>query len=315
MFPPIEPYATGMLPVSDDNLIYWEASGNPDGKPALHLHGGPGGGIMSGYRRRFDPDLYLIIGFEQRGCGRSRPLANAGNIVTNTTQALIRDIEALREHFRVDQWLVTGMSWGTTLALAYAQTHPDRVSELVLSAVTTTSPDEVEWITESVGKIFPREWDAFSAASNHQPGQRVIDAYYALITSPNPRVRKRAILDWCRWEDAHVSLDPHRGPMLSDDDPAYLDVFATLVTHYWKHGAFMSDQPIMDNMHRMAHIPGVLIHGKMDVSSPLMTPWRLHEAWPESQLIIVDDEGHGGPEMVREMVQAIERFSTQRRQR
>ena len=201
------------------------------------------------------------------------------------------------------------MSWGTTLALAYAQAHPDRVSEIVLFAVTTTSPQEVEWITESVGKIFPREWDAFVAAANRQPGQRVIDAYYALITDPDPSVCAQAGRDWCRWEDTHVSLDPNRGPMLSEDDPAYLKVFATLVIHYWKHGGFMSDQPIMENMHRIAHIPAVLIHGKLDVSSPLMTAWRLHQAWPESKLVVVDDEGHGGPKMIEEMVQAIAGFA------
>lgn len=310
MFPPIEPFATGMLPAGDDNLIYWEASGNPEGKPALHLHGGPGGGMMGGYRRRFDPERFLIVGFEQRGCGRSRPLATHENISTNTTQGLIRDIEALREHLDVEQWLVSGLSWGTTLALAYAQAHPERISEIVLFAVTTTSAQEVEWLTETVGNIYPREWDAFVAAAHCQPGQRVVDAYYALITDPDPAVREQAVRDWCRWEDAHVSLDPNRGPMLSDDDPAFQQVFATLVIHYWKHGAFLAGQPIIENMHRIAHIPGVLIHGKMDVSSPLMTAWRLHQAWPESRLVVIDDEGHGGPKMIAEMVAAIAGFQS-----
>jgi proline iminopeptidase len=305
MFPPIEPFATGMLPVGEDNLIYWEASGNPHGKPALHLHGGPGGGMMAGYRKRFDPEVFMIVGFEQRGCGRSRPLASPENLSTNTTQSLIADIETLRKYLGVERWLVTGLSWGTTLALAYAQAHPDHVSEIILFAVTTTTPREVEWITESVGNIFPREWDAFVAAANRQPGQRVIDAYYDLVTHHDPSIREQAVRDWCRWEDTHVSLDPNRGPMLADDDPAFQRVFATLVIHYWRHGAFLAAQPIIENMHRIAHIPGVLIHGKLDVSSPLMTAWRLHQAWPESRLVVIEDEGHGGPRMIEEMVNAI----------
>ena len=309
MFPPIEPFASGMLPVGDNNVIYWEASGNPKGKPALHLHGGPGGGMMSGYRRRFDPAAFMIVGFEQRGCGRSRPLATDSDLATNTTQTLIEDIEALREHLGVDQWLVTGLSWGTTLALAYAQAHPERVSEIVLLAVTTTSPQEVEWITESVGNIFPAEWDAFAEAANAAPGQRMIDAYYTLITHTDPAIRAKAVEDWCRWEDAHVSLDPNRRPMLSDDATEYKQNFATLVVHYWKHGGFMGERPILAHMDRIADIPGVLIHGKLDVSSPLRTAWELHQNWPKSDLIVVNDEGHGGPKMIDEMVRVIATFA------
>ncbi len=191
MYPPIEPFATGMLSVSDGNEIYWEASGNPDGKPAIHLHGGPGSGIMTGHRKRFDPARYLIISFEQRGCGRSHPLATWDTLATNTTQALIADIEALRQHLGIGRWLVTGLSWGTTLALAYAQAHPDRVTEIVLGAVTTTTPREVEWLTEAMGNMFPREWDVFAAASNAKPGQRMVDAYAALLTSPEAAVGSR----------------------------------------------------------------------------------------------------------------------------
>jgi proline iminopeptidase len=311
MFPPIEPFATGMLPVSDGNQIYWETSGNPEGKPALHLHGGPGGGIMTGYRRRFDPEKYLIVGFEQRGCGRSRPLATHENIATNTTQALIADIEALREHLGIKQWLVTGLSWGTTLSLAYAQAHPDRVSEIVLLAVTNTTPREVEWITEAtgMGNIFPREWDQLAAASGARPGQRIIDAMYERITDPDPAVRAQAAQDWVAWEDTHISLDPNASGMLRDEDPGYRQIFATLVLHYWKHGAFLGDTAIRDGMDRIAHIPGVLIHGRMDISSPMRVPWEMHKAWPGSELIIVDDEGHGGDTMIDLIVDAYARLA------
>jgi proline iminopeptidase len=311
MFPPIEPFATGYLTVSDGNEIYWETSGNPDGKPALHLHGGPGSGTGPGYRRRFDPEKFLIVGFEQRGCGRSRPLVidpDAPDLATNTTQVLIADIEALREHLGVEKWLVTGLSWGSTLALAYAQAHPDRVSEIVLLAVTTTSPAEVEWITESVGNIFPREWEQFEAASHRKPGQRVIDAYYDLITDPDPAVREDAARAWCTWEDTHVSLVPGYVPDSRYDDPEFRLVFATLVIHYWKHSGFAAEGGLLAYMDRIAHIPGVLIHGKLDFSGPLVTAWNLHKVWPNSELIVID-EGHGGDEMIEEMLRAIARFA------
>lgn len=309
MYPPIEPFATGMLSVGDGNEIYWETSGNPNGKPAIHLHGGPGSGIMTGHRKRFDPERYLIVSFEQRGCGRSRPLATWNNLTTNTTQALIGDIEALRAHLGIDRWLVTGMSWGTTLALAYAQARPDRVTEIVLGAVTTTTPREVEWLTEAMGNIFPREWDAFAAVPKAQPGQRIVDAYHALLTDPDPTVREQAARDWVRWEDTHVSLDPNRGPILANDDLAYQEVFATLVTHYWSHDAFLGETQLLDNMPAIDHIPGVLIHGRLDISSPMRIPWELHRTWPDSELIVIDDEGHGGEKMIAAMVDAYRRFA------
>jgi proline iminopeptidase len=311
MFPPIESFATGYLRIGDGNEIYWETSGNPDGKPALHLHGGPGSGMGDGYRRRFAPDKFLIVGFEQRGCGRSRPLVTdpaALDLSTNTTQALIADIEALREHLGVEKWLLTGLSWGSTLALAYAQAHPERVSEIVLFAVTTTSASEVEWITETVGAVFPREWEAFEAASHRRPGQRVIDAYYDLITDPDPAVREEAARAWCTWEDTHVSLDPKYEPDPRYDDPEFRLVFATLVIHYWKHAGFAPEGGLLAYMDHIAHIPGVLIHGRLDVSGPLVTAWNLHKVWPNSELIVVD-EGHGGDVMIEEMLRAIARFA------
>jgi len=312
MFPAIEPFASGMLPVSDGNEIFWEASGNPQGKPALTLHGGPGSGLGSGYRRRFDPEQFLIVGFDQRGCGRSRPLVSdpaAPPLSTNTTQAIIADIEALREHLGVEQWLVTGLSWGSTLAIAYAQAHPERVSEIVLLAVTSTSEAEVEWITESVGNIFPREWDEYVAASKRKPGQRVIDAYYELITDPDLTTREQAARDWCIWEDVHVSLAAGYSPSERYQDPEFRMVFATLVIHYWKHAGFTGEGGLLAGMDRIANIPAALIHGQLDVSGPLVTAWNLHKVWPASELIVVNDEGHGGDQMIELMVAAINRFA------
>ncbi|HEU0114505.1 MAG TPA: prolyl aminopeptidase [Thermomicrobiales bacterium] len=314
LFPPIEPFAAGHLRVGDGNDLYWEASGNPDGKPALHLHGGPGGGIQTGYRRRFDPERFLIVSFEQRGCGRSRPLVvdPAADLATNTTPALVADIEALRAFFGVERWLVSGISWGTTLALAYAQAHPDQVSEIILTAVTTTTATEVEWITEAMGRVFPREWEAFAAAARRRPGQRVIDAYYERITDPDPAARATAARAWCAWEDVHVSLDPSYVHNPRYDDPLFREVFATLVIHYWKHAAFVPGDGLLVGMDRLAGIPGVLIHGRLDVSSPLATAWNLHKAWAGSELVVVGDEGHGGEAMIDALAAAVARFAPRR---
>jgi proline iminopeptidase len=311
VFPPIEPFASGLLPVSHGNELYWETSGNPAGKPALHLHGGPGSGAMAGYRRHLDPAQHLIVGFDQRGCGRSRPLATdaAADPSTQTLTALIDDIEALREYLKVERWLVTGGSWGTTLALAYAQAHPDRVTELVLFAITTTSASEVEWITETVGCIFPREWARFEAESGRTSAERVVDAYYRKLTDGSSHVRARAALAWCEWEDAHVSLDPHAAPDPRYRDAAFRELFATLVTHYWSHAASVERPGLIEGATVLAGIPGVLVHGRLDVSSPLETAWRLNQAWPGSELVVVDYEGHGGDRMMDEVVAAIARFA------
>ena len=221
MFPALEPFASGLLGVGEGTEIYWEASGNPKGKPAIYLHGGPGSGLKAGYRRQFDPNKFLIVALDQRGCGRSRPLVTdpSYELSTNTTQTMIGDIESLRIHLGVDTWLVNGVSWGTTLALAYAQAHPTRVNSLVLFAVTTTSRGEVDWITEEIGRIFPREWEEYADASGRRPGQRVVDAYAERMADPDGAVRERAAAAWCRWEDVHVSLDPRHVPNPRYKDP------------------------------------------------------------------------------------------------
>ena len=245
-FPAIEPYDSGMLDVGDGHQVYWECCGNPAGKPALYLHGGPGSGCSPGQRRFFDPDAYRVVLFDQRGCGRSRPLASEpdADLSANTTAHLIADIEALRQLHGVERWTVLGLSWGTTLGLAYAQAHPQRVDALVLALVTTTSRREVEWITRDVGRIFPREWDRFAAAVpdtlRHLP---LVDAYATLLFDADPAVREHAAREWCAWEDAHVSLTPGHRPNPRYDDPEFRLRFARLVTHYWRHAAFLGGGP------------------------------------------------------------------------
>ena len=309
--PPLEPFATGHIASSGGNQIYWETSGNRAGKPVLYLHGGPGSGLGSGgYRRNYDPQRHLIVGIDQRGCGRSRPRAGSAlaALGTNTTQGLLDDIEAVREHLGINCWLVSGVSWGTTLALAYAQAHPDRVSELVMMAVTTTSREEVQWITEGVGTIFPEAWSAFEGASKRRPHERVVEAYARRLAGADPADRIRAAADWNAWEDIHVSLDPNWRPSRRPGG-AHGQDFATLVTHYWARDGFLTKgREILANLPAIAHIPTTLIHGRHDVSGPAVTANRVHQGIPNSVLTIVESEGHGGPLMAEAMCAAADGY-------
>ena len=233
-------------------------------------------------------------------------------LASNTTQALIADIEQLREHLSIERWLVAGVSWGTTLALAYAQAHPDRVSEIALAAVTNTSRSEVTWITETIGCIFPEAWSEFEQMAKRKAGQSVIDAYYQLIRDPDRRTRELAAEAWCKWEDIHVSLNPQAKPNARFADPNFRMILTTLVTHYWANAAFLEGKEIIHNMNRIAHLPGVLIHGRLDVSSPLQTAWQLHQRWNKSRLIVVETEGHGGTVMWNEFTKAVGSFDDHR---
>jgi proline iminopeptidase len=296
-FPPIEPYDSGMLDGGDGYWVYWECCGNRAGKPVLYLHGGPGSGCSASQRRFFDPNRYRAVLFDQRGSGRSRPLANEpdANLSTNTTTHLIADIEALREALGVDRWTIFGLSWGTTLGLAYAQALPHRVNALVLGFVTTTSRREVQWITEDVGRIFPQEWDRFAnAVPDRLRHLRLVDAYAAMLADPDPIVHDRAAREWCTWEDAHVSLTPGHTPNPRYQDPEFRLRFGRLVTHYWRHAAFLVEDQLVRDAAKLNGIPGVLIHGRYDVSGPLVTAWRLSQRWTTSRLYILDDAGHGG---------------------
>lgn len=313
LYPPIDPFDSGFLQVAHGNRIYWEVSGNPNGKPALYLHGGPGSGLDSGrYRQRFDPQTYLIAGIDQRGCGRSRPLAieAIGDLHHNTTQTLIEDIEAVRKHLAIEAWLVSGVSWGTTLALAYGQEHPDKVTELVLVAVTTTSRREVDWITEGVGRLFPEAWQRFERASGRRPHERVVEAYTRRLATSDIEDQRLAARAWNDWETTHISLDPNWLPTDQRFDEGRGLVFATLVTHYWANDGFLrDDKEILNRMPSIARIPAVLIHGRRDISGPAITPWQLHSQWPASRLVIVESEGHGGPQSFKEMRLALDAFA------
>jgi proline iminopeptidase len=311
-YPPIEPYEHGMLDVGDGNRVYWEVCGSPDGKPAAVVHGGPGSGCRPSMRQAFDPDRYRVVLFDQRGCGRSVPHASdpATDMRVNTTEHLLADMERLREHLGIERWLLSGGSWGSTLILAYAERHPERVSEIVISSVTTSRRLELEWLYRGVARFFPEEWERFR---DHVPeaGGDIVAAYARRMEDPDPVVRSRAANAWCAWEDAVVSLEPHGRPnAYSDRAPDALLAFVRICTHYFAHGAWLEDGALLRDAGRLAGIPGVLIHGRLDLSGPLDTAWELARAWPGAELVAVTDSGHQGSDTMRErLVEALDRFA------
>jgi proline iminopeptidase len=315
LYPETEPYDHGMLDVGDGQLVYWEACGNPDGKPAVVFHGGPGSGAGSWWRRYFDPAAYRLVLFDQRGCGRSTPDAGEPDIdlSTNTTQHLMRDIEQLRNHLGIERWLVFGGSWGATLGLAYAEQHPEAVSEMVLFSVTNSTPREVEWITRDMGRIFPEEWARFrDGVPVDERDGNLAQAYSRLLHDPDPAVREKAARDWCDWEDTHVATHANYKPDPRYEDPVLRLRLARLVTHYWGHAGWLEDGILLREATKLAGIPGVLVHGRLDISSPADTAWNLAQAWPDAELHLVEEAGHGtGASGMSELViAALDRFGS-----
>lgn len=314
VYPQIEPYDHGMLDVGDRNRIFWEVCGNPKGKAAVVLHGGPGSGCTTGMRRYFDPSAYCIVLFDQRGCGRSIPHASdpTVDLVSNTTQHLVQDIERLRQHFAIERWLVFGGSWGSTLALAYAERFPERVSEMVLASMVTTTHREVKWVTRDVGRYFPQAWTRFrEGLPEAERDGDLVAGYYRLLHDPDAAIREKAAEDWCRWEDSHVAVHADSKPSARYQDPRFRMAFARLVTHYWHHAAWLEDGRLLRDARLLASIPAVLIHGRNDVSSPIDIPWQLAQRWSGSELVIVDEAGHGTdePRMAEAVVAATARFA------
>ncbi|MDP2572123.1 prolyl aminopeptidase [Vibrio penaeicida] len=310
-YPAIEPFNSGMIEVSDGHRLYWEEVGNPAGIPALYLHGGPGGGCGAGSRRSFDPKAYRAVLFDQRGCGRSRPLALEPNtdLSTNTTDHLIADIEALREYLNIDRWVVVGSSWGVTLGLVYAQRYPNRVKAMVLGAITSGTRQETEWITRDMGRVFPHEWERFCSHVPEAERNGDLSAAYArLLSNPDPAIHRKAALEWCLWEDTHVSLTPGWAPSPRYQEPEFSLIFSRLVTHYWSNGCFLRDDEIMAGMHLIADIPATLVHGRWDISGPLDTALALHRAWSNSDLVVLEEAGHGGVGFPEAMTAALNKY-------
>ncbi len=313
-YPDIEPYEHGMLDVGDGDLVYWETCGNPDGKPAVILHGGPGSGCSPWWRTLFDPNAYRIVLFDQRNSGRSTPHASEPDIdlTSNNTAKLITDIEQLREHLDIDRWLVLGASWGSTLALAYAETHPDRVTEMVLFGVTTGRHSEMDWLFRGgIAVLFPEQWDRLLASlpDDERDGD-VVAAYSRLLHDADPAVRLKATEDWCLWESATPAWPPTTGLIGRFTDPVYALAFARIVTHYIRHNCWLEDGSLLRNAELLADIPGVLVNGRFDFQAPLANAWELKRAWPRAELVVVDEAGHSGsPELFGEVIRATDRFA------
>jgi proline iminopeptidase len=309
----IRPYSHGHLDAGDDNLIYWETCGNPQGKPAVVLHGGPGSGCSSYLRRLFNPTAYRIVLFDQRGAGRSTPHASERDVDLrhNTTEYLIADIERLRAHLDIERWLVFGLSWGSTLALAYAQKHVQYVSEVVLASVTTTSAEEIDWISSGVGMFLPEASERFhDGVSPADRSKHIVDAYHSYLMDRDPAIHEKAARNWCDWEITLAKRHPDDQPDPRYDEARFRLGFARLVTHYWRHQAWLKDGSLIEGAKLLSGVPGILVHGAQDLGTPPRTAWRLHKAWPGSRLIIVNDVGHGLGEagMDSAIVTALERF-------
>jgi len=317
LYPDIEPFDHGMLDVGDGNLVYWEMCGNPRGRAALVLHGGPGSGCGRGLRRYFDPHAYRIVLFDQRGCGRSTPHASATttDLSVNTTGHLLGDIELLRGHLGIERWLVLGNSWGSTLGLAYAERYPAHVDALVLVAVTTTRPSEIEWLYHDVGPLLPGEWERFLGGIAGAPwrcGHDVIEAYHRLLLDPDPTVHQQAAREFSAWEWAVSSIPPTPEPPPGWLVPDFQLARARIVTHFFKHDAWLEDGTLLRNAGALTGIPGVMVHGRLDLGSPLVTAWELARAWPEGELVVVPGAGHATTDVAMSdaVVSATDRFAS-----
>ena len=309
LYPDVEPYASGSLQVSPLHNIYWEQCGNPRGKPVVFLHGGPGAGCNAKSRRFFDPARYRIVLFDQRGCGRSTPHAE---LTDNTTWHLVADIERLREHLGIDRWQVFGGSWGSTLALAYAETHPDRVSELVLRGIFMLRRWELEWFYQKgCDAIYPDAWEGYLAAIPPVERGDLMGAYYRRLTSPDPAVRLVAAKAWSVWEGGTSFLLPSADYIASTGSDEFALAFARIECHYFVHGGFFdADDQLLRDAHRLRAIPAVIVQGRYDVVCPIRSAWDLHRAWPEADLRIVAEAGHSAlePGITHELVAATDAF-------
>jgi proline iminopeptidase len=316
LYPAIEPHTTGMLEVGDANQVYWEECGNPAGKPVVFLHGGPGGGSTPEHRRLFDPERYRIVLLDQRNCGRSIPSASdlATDLSANTTWNLVADLELLRGHLGIDRWQVFGGSWGSSLALAYAETHPERVSELVLRGIFTLRRSELEWFYEGpAGNMAPDFWAGFDAqvpAADRVLG-KYIPAYARMLADPDPAVHGAAAVAWSTWEASTITLISRPDLVAEFAEPSYALAFARIENHYFMHGGFFDEGQLIAQVDKIRDIPAVIVQGRYDVCTPAVTAWDLHRAWPEAAFHVVDDAGHAfdEPGILDRLIAATDRFA------
>jgi proline iminopeptidase len=310
-YPDIEPFRTGRLKVSELHELYYEESGNPKGKPVVFVHGGPGAGTSPNQRRFFNPEKYRIVLFDQRGAGKSTPYAS---LVDNTTWHLVEDMEKLREHLGIQKWQVFGGSWGSTLALSYAETHPEAVSELVLRGIFLLRKKEIDWFYQSgASEIFPDAWEPYVAAIPPAERGDFVKAYHRRLTSDDKKVQLAAAKAWSVWEGSTSKLFPEEDFIAHYGEDAFAVAFASIECHYFMHGGFLEPDQLLKNVDRIRHIPAVIVQGRYDVVCPMDSAWALHRAWPEAELIITPDAGHSAFENgnSRALVAATDRFAYQ----
>ncbi len=309
LYPPIEPYRSGHLEVGDGHSVYWELCGNPNGKPAVFLHGGPGAGCSPDHRRQFDPERYNILLFDQRGCGRSTPHAG---LEANTTWHLVSDIERLRVMVGAEQWLVFGGSWGSTLGLAYAQTHPERLSALILRGIFTVRRSEIQWFyQEGASWLFPDQWEGFLKPIPEEERSDLLRAYRRRLTSADAAVALEAAKAWSRWEAETITLlrDPALAETYTGD--VFATAFARIENHYFVHGAWLEEGQLLRDAGRLRGIPGCIVQGRYDVCTPARTAWEFHRVWDEAEFHLVPDAGHAfnEPGILDRLIRATDSFA------
>lgn len=293
LYPSIDPYEQGVMERDSGHKVYWEQVGNPKGQPVVFLHGGPGAGCSPSHRRFFDPDHYRILLLDQRGCGRSGP---TGSLENNTTQALIGDLEALREQLGIESWIVFGGSWGSTLALAYAETHPDRTDSLVLRGVFLGSDAEIHWFMHHMGAFFPQEYDHFRQHLSEGDQGDLLSGFYDLLCSDDPAIHGPAAEVWAKFEAQCSTLLPNRDVVKELDNKDAALTLARLEAHYFVNHMFLDEGQLLRDAEKLAGIPGVIVQGRYDVICPPQAAYKLSLAWPESELIMVPDAGHSATE-------------------
>ena len=309
LYPPIEPYETGMLDVGDGHTLYWERCGTPGGKPAVFLHGGPGSGCSPKQRQQFDPKKYDVLLFDQRGCGRSTPFAS---LEDNTTWDLVQDIERLREMAGIDKWMVFGGSWGSTLGLAYAQTHPEHVTELVLRGIFLFRQSEVDWLYKyGASELYPEGWQDFTGLVQEGERNKLVEAYHRRLTSDDPATRLAAAKAWSMWEGLTVTLLPDLEMLEEFTEDQHAIAVARIECHYMRNLGWLDEDQLLENAHKLKGIPGVIVQGRHDCCTPPSAAWDLKQAWPEVELNIVPDGGHlfTEPGITDGLVRATDRFA------
>jgi proline iminopeptidase len=309
LYPPVEPIRTGYLDVDSGHRLYYEECGNPDGKPVVFLHGGPGGGCTPAMRRFWNPDVYRIVLFDQRGSGQSTPHASLDN---NTTWDLVNDIEILRAALQVKRWQVFGGSWGSTLALAYAQAHPDRVTEIVLRGIFMLRKKEIDWFYQhGASELFPDQWEHYLAPIPRSERSDMLTAYHQRLTSDNAEVRLTAARAWSLWEGSTSTLLPNESIAAEFSEPEMALALARIECHYFMNNGFMEDGQLIKNIDKIRDIPAIIVQGRYDVVCPAVSAWELSRAWPEANLKVTPDAGHSAFEAgnINELIMATDSFA------